>query len=159
MNIIQTENPLETKVILDDNDRKILRLKVVNDELDWILIEIVEHVKKNNFDAIKKCSEEYKNTTAFNNVVKKLVLEYENDLKHTHYGDCIRFACTCTKCKAEDYLDICTIPDLDSYSGYIIDKCFRELKTIDKVISYLQNSKVEGDKKAHQWLINYKLKL
>lgn len=127
-------NPLETKVFLDDTDRKLLRMAI---RLDSALSAISYRDMR---DKEGKSPEEIERYTGYikmyddiaydedavSEKIDKDVLMYEEELQSGHCGDCICFACSCMKCWAESLLDINTLKGLGQHEASKIDSCFTD---------------------------------
>ncbi len=127
-------NPLETRVTLDDADRKALRLAIrLEAALSAINYRDLRDSAKTPEDAERyaKYIKSYDDTARDKDAAKldDRVAMYEEELQSSHVGDCICFACSCMKCHAEDYLGISTIPGLGQHEGSKIDSCFTDTTT------------------------------
>ena len=129
-------NPLTTKVLLDDSDRKALRLAIrLEAALNAISYRDLRDRAKTPEEAERyaKYLKEYDDTAFDEDSVSAGtdidVAAYEADLQGDHVGDCICFACTCTKCMAESYLGIDTIRGLGKHEAAKIDACFTDAST------------------------------
>lgn len=127
-------NPLETAVFLDDADRKLLRMAIRLDAaIDAISYRDLRDSAKTPEDA-ERYSRYLKNydNVAFDEVpedIDEQVVMYESELQGSHVGDCICFACSCMKCRAESLLDIDTIAGLSTHEASKIDSCFTDTST------------------------------
>ena len=127
-------NPLDTAVFLDDADRKYLRLAIRLDAaIESISYRDLRDNAKTPEDA-ERHSRYIKNydNVAFDEVpedIDKRVEMFEAELQGPHVGDCICFACTCTKCWAENLLGIDTIAGLGKHEASKIDSCFTDTST------------------------------
>ncbi len=127
-------NPFETKVFLDDGDRKALRLAIRLDAaLSAISYRDLRDRAKTPEDAERYASyiQSYDDTAYDEDTAKidERAAMYEEELQSCHVGDCICFACSCMKCHAEDYLGISTISGLGQHEGSKIDSCFTDTST------------------------------
>lgn len=129
-------NPFETRVLLDDADRKALRLAIrLEAALSAISHRDLRDRAKTPEDAemYAKYIKGYDDTAFDEDDVSadtdKEVIMYEEELQGPHVGDCICFACSCYKCRAESYLGIDTIAGLSQHAASKIDSCFTNTTT------------------------------
>jgi hypothetical protein len=158
MKITWTENPLETRVELDEADKKLLFAKLKAEYLE---------------DLIFSAHFELKSEKA----VDELVADYTQELLSKHIGDCTCVPCSCTKCRAESLLEIDTIRGLGKHSSYKIDSAFSGGVSIDEAVRRLENYQptydpnskwprsdweqhvprwIEEGKRARAWLVAYR---
>lgn len=151
-------NPLQTKVFLDDADRKLLRMAIRLDAaLDAISYRDLRDKAAKPEDAeryasyIKKYDDIAYDDIAYDEdavseEIDKQVAMYEEELKSGHCGDCICFACSCMKCWAEGLLGIDTLKGLGQHEAHNIDQCFIDTtkepwsyveRTVDEVVALL----------------------
>jgi hypothetical protein len=129
-------NPFETRVLLDEQDRKYLRQNIrLEAALSAINYRDLRDRAKTPEDAemYAKYIKGY-DDTAFDEddvsaSIDKDVIMYEEELQSSHVGDCICFACSCMKCRAEGFLGIDTISGLGKHEGSKIDACFTDTST------------------------------
>ena len=175
MKIIYAQNPLATRVELDDSDRKTLETNIRIDELENIIAEMGFHSEEGQYFDIEKVRNTYKEylstgDESFSKRVKERAKECEEELLSTHCGDCICVACTCMKCWAEQFLGIDTTKGLGKYEGSIIEDLFRNknisckdaIKHLEKNPIQLMANHAENHVKwlqhrlnALEWLKNY----
>ena len=166
MKIEWNQNPLETKVFLDDSDRKYLRL-AIQFEAATSAISYRDLANKKetpeDIERYKKYVDYYDRIVFLENAEHEAELDeevknYEEDLQGYHIGDCTCFPATCSKCWAESLLGIDTIAGLGKHEGSAIDSCYwnttskpwsRVEKTIDEVIKEL--SKPMKREKNEAW--------
>lgn len=126
-------NPMETKVFLDDADRKYLRLAIrLEAALDAIsytrLLEKLE--KPEDIERYRGYVKGYMDTAYDEDHVSAKIDEqvkmYEEELLSGHMGDCVCFACSCMKCWAEGLMGINTIKGLGQHEAHKIDMCFTD---------------------------------
>lgn len=152
MKINWAANPLRTVVELNDGDRWALREAMQED-----LVSESDDAWMNQFHA-----------------------DLETALSETHVGDCTCVPCSCTKCHAEHYLGIDTMPGLGKHLAYKVDHAFRGDRTIDEAIAALANYDPQPESpmwdgkrelwdsclprwreeaaQAHTWLVAYRLR-
>jgi len=134
MKIEYTINPLETRVLLDDADRKYLRLAIrLEAALDAISYRDIRD-KKTSPEDVERYTGYLKHydDKAYDEHPEKLdaeVADYEAELQSGHLGDCVCFACTCAKCMAESLLGIDTIAGLGKHEAHNIEMCFTDTST------------------------------
>ena len=134
MKIIYAQNPLATRVELDDNDRKTLATNIRIDEMQNLICELGFFAEEGEHFDIERVRTSYKNylstsDESLENRVKMRVKECEEELLSTHCGDCTCVACSCMKCWSEQFLEIDTTKGLGKHEGSIIESVFRN-KTI-----------------------------
>lgn len=129
-------NPLETAIFLDEADRKHLRLAIrLEAALAAISYRELRDGAKTPEDAERYSSYlKHYDDVAFDEDevsadIDKRVEMFEAELQGPHVGDCICFACTCTKCWAESLLGISTIVGLGKHEASKIDSCFTDAST------------------------------
>lgn len=160
MKIEWAENPLETKVFLDDRDRQMLLLSVQNDEYCDILCGIDlwlnGQIEKENIPTIDKIHNRIKLWGDICNleVDCEEVKYLEDSLQYSHVGDCTCVPASCEKCRAEHALGIDTIKGLGKHPGAKLQGLFggygdKPRRTIDEVLEEL--SKPCEYKKPDNW--------
>ena len=158
-------NPFETRVLLDDADRKALRLAIrLEAALSAISHRDLRDRAKTSEDAKRyaKYIKDYDDTAFDEDRVSAKIDEevsmYEEELQGPHVGDCICFACSCYKCRAESYLGIDTIAGLSQHAASKIDACFTDTttkpwshKTITAAETIAELSKTITSEKNEYW--------
>jgi len=141
MKIQYTENPLNTIIELEDNERKMLYAKLYDEELDRLHYE---------FEVDAALDENAKRINIFDvaYTVKNLLNECEQALKGSHCGDCICVPCSCNKCLAEQFLGIDTIAGLSEHGAHKIAAAFRAKQSIHEAITELETYSQE---KFEEW--------
>lgn len=182
MKILWNENPMRSSVELNDDDKKLLKAKIMIE----ILTEFCYDIKFGSEDqaslerqertikAIKNFDVEQKEKRADEHYEYAIAA-----LSSTHCGDCTCVAASCEKCWAEDLLGINTIEGLSQHAGRYILGGFSNDRSIDEVLDDLKNweagpregawmkySQKDYDKlckswksqsdSAYKWLLNYK---
>jgi hypothetical protein len=162
--IIQyAQNPLETKVFLNDTEKKLLFYRVKLDKLCNNLFDIQYNVDQattrttqhenewieENYSRIRKSPNKYL-IDNIDNLWKKFdKIEYNEeeikdlieDLQNPHCGDCEYHYNSCGRCLAESYLGIDTVkdfggnPPVNSLINFVFGRIVH--KNIDVAISYL----------------------
>lgn len=173
--IIYKQNPLESQVILNEDEKRELFLRLKIWCLEDHLTDIEMCIKKdpaNITRALEYCRMENYGDEEAKDMMDRWVLDA---LMDTHAGDCICHPHTCSKCFAEDLIGVYTIPGLHKHEAGKINYIFRENPgiTIDEVIIKLdaEPSKEMMDRfpehverwkqeriNAQKWLTNYKAK-
>lgn len=121
------ENPLRTRVELDDSDRARLRLAVHVELLrrriyaTYFELEREGGSKKYAMGTLNIGGLE---AAPLKETLDELQAEYEAALQDEHYGDCVCQAVSCEKCHAESLLEIDTIGGLGNHDGHQIQKHF-----------------------------------
>jgi hypothetical protein len=143
MKIIWTENPLYSKVELDDNDREILRLNIVIESYIDHCIDIELLLKKpDKTIGIEKATSFTNGTqTTIEENGKNWAKALEMYLSGPHVGDCTCFPASCCKCIAESHLKIDTIKGLGKHQAHHILSAFgkNNEKTINEALDHLKN--------------------
>lgn len=129
MNIQYTLNPLNSIVTLDEKDKEILLLKIKIELLEdnifmaqYKLRPGMQEVQA-AYDLLELYAEDG-DTSIIDLRAKELLNYYVDSLQDSHCGDCICFACSCTKCHAEHKLGIDTTKGLGKYAGHFISYAF-----------------------------------
>ena len=156
MRIEWARNPLESKIILDDHDKEILKLKIRIQEYEEIIgcAHISLDVNDQRFYSPAKAFEytsRYTNDEAMDKSVERmygfLLHALEDD---SHCGDCTCFPAPCLKCWAEDLVGIYTIDGLGKHSANKIDGILRTPDiSLDEAIIKLLNP--DYSKKYSAW--------
>ena len=154
MRIEYAENPLASKVFLDESEKKLLYWKQCMQDVEHNLFDIQYDI--NNHENLKKIYTKHKDEknlariekitdkpieeigSILSNFLDK-VLDFKYDeskikglideLQMVHSGDCTSNAGTCYKCYAEDLLEIESIPN---YKGHSADGCFLSMAFFNK---------------------------
>ena len=148
MQINWNQNPLRTQVILDDNDKEKLFLRLKIDHLLGVSrLTRLKLVKGNVEEALRTL----KHINPSNCDLEEKVSSLIDTLLDIHCGDCTCVATSCEKCYAEDLLRIDTIKGLRKYSGYILDGMFKKHPHISDVLNDLKEPIVY--EKTHKWKI------
>lgn len=183
MRIEYHQNPLRTKVFLDEKDKELFRLKIEQEVLFEALYSVHYHLSKNETPDVERAKREASLVdTGYSKYVDELLEAYTQDLLHGHMGDCTCVPCSCSKCHAEYILGIDTIEGLGKHLAYKIDSAFSREdgspRTIDEAIEQLDIPLSEEPNEhyknhpemykqylpkwqkeriaAREWLINYK---
>jgi len=162
------ENPLKTKVYLDDKDRHILLRNHQAEEMMNICCGIdswlAGSIRENEEPTLEKIHQEIKRWRDICNMKPDddYIQIMEDSLLYTHIGDCTCMAATCIKCLAEESLGIDTIEGLGKHPGAKIFSLFNKYETIDEVLDQLSQpshyekpdnwpTKVEYEKHIPRW--------
>jgi hypothetical protein len=152
MIIHYNENPLKTRVELDDRDLEILKLNIKIARLEDVVFEISYYVKDGkhyDLERVRKVSKYELEEDANIERLYEYAVE-ELTLGRTHLGDCTKFPMSCEKCWAESLIGINTIEGM-SGSGHYINNAFDDDRTIEEAIEWLENY---APVKTEQWLKN-----
>jgi hypothetical protein len=152
MKITYAQNPLETKVELDDHEKEILWYKIKVEQLKWLIIGANVYLEEGQFFNLDRAREEvetewlYKgegeDRAKFDKQVDEYLEGYLQDLTGTHLGDCTCMASSCGKCNAESLLEIDTIEGLRKHPGSYVYSAFRDGKrNLNEAIAYLETHK------------------
>lgn len=149
MKIDWAENPLCTKIVLTDEEKNHFKTKIqlnaardrlatahfyLSEREDWFNLERA----RRETDIFTEDGEDYIDDA------KDLYELYLEDLNGaSHIGDCTCFAASCSKCQAEHLLGIDTIEGLGKHEANKIQTAFKKYETINEVLWYLKDYKVE----------------
>lgn len=192
MKITYNKNPLLTTVELDEADKALLWHKIKIAELEERLSSVAFSLQEGKHfdleDAKKMSDTDYywadsdDEKSQIDKRCDQLLAHFIEELQSTHVGDCTCVACSCSKCHAESYLGINTMPGLGKHEANKIDGAFGadNERTIEEAIERLskftinpENYQSEGwikmggyeqfvprwkaeQERAHTWLVNYK---
>lgn len=208
MKINYNKNPLCTTIELTEHEKEVFKLKIRIKELeemiftghwtlkhhDWWNKTIAKDGKDKPVRSLQDTMNEAMDEldpnyifgdedgkSKFDKRVDELFDYFMADLESSHMGDCVCFACSCSKCHAEELLGVNTIKGLGKHSAHKIDSAFgpKNEKSLDEVLEHLQNynptppqdmtawDKVGGwaqhlprwkdeARKAYDWLLAYK---
>lgn len=161
MQIFYEQNPLSTKIILNDHERTDLWWKIKVDILEDLLFDAHYNLSKpkdGSFEgmgrtqeermeaALKSLNPDYYLGSEHANEDNKTPIDVRTDLvfnwlieelQNDHVGDCTCVPCACNKCMAEDKIGTNTTKGLGSHPANMIAAAFKKHKTLDEVIDYL----------------------
>ena len=156
MKIIWAENPLNTRVELDERDLLLLKEKLkseylenrlvsVNFELDTKLLSRNEHKtpEEHITTALRVLDIDYllndtkHNNKSFDEWLDESVVFYVQSLLDPHCGDCTCVPCSCLKCHVEDMFGINTIKGLGKHPATKVNTAFSATRDIDEAIRWL----------------------
>lgn len=151
MKIEYEQNPLKTKVILDEKEKQLLKEKIKYDQLQWAAIELALDIENG-----RVTKENITSNDSYNKIMDEKIIEEESSnllenaieaLQSSHGGDCICAPATCPKCYAEELLGICTTKDLDKYAGHYINLAFhaKGATTCQEAIDILKNYNIRKE--------------
>lgn len=120
-------NPLATIVHLDDADRDRLQERgehiwMMNRWTTWDKLPADQHT----YDAVETGG-------------RRWLESYEKALLEEHCGDCTCVPSPCMKCHAEAALGVRTCKGLGKYGGNALAAAFRDGRTLDKALKYLDD--------------------
>lgn len=123
------------RVVAEDGAKKPLKT------LDGVIQELFEH----DLNPEYYLGNEDNTPTKLDLRVKELFDHYVEELKLGHIGDCTCVPCSCSKCHAEAYLGVNTIPGLSKHMGNYLDRLFRKHgeENINGVLDELKNYEPE----------------
>jgi len=158
MKIIWDENPLCTKIELNEFESKELWYKIKIGQMEDLLFHAHFHLgnsiwEKQDLDRVAEAVDpKYylandKEKTKLEKRVDELHSHFIEALQETHVGDCTCVPCTCSKCWAESLIGTDTIKGLRKHEAYKIQTAFGEThehdfkrqRNIDQAIEYLEN--------------------
>lgn len=154
MKITYTENPLYTKIELDEHEKKELWYKLKIEDLTDKLFNVHYQLEKDEPDlneVWRTADPAYYMADEGRDPIDiradQMLEHYLGDLQGGHVGDCICVACTCSKCLVESMLGIDTIQGLGKHEAHKIDSAFSNGcvngvwlsdKSIDEVLEILR---------------------
>jgi hypothetical protein len=181
MRFVHYPNPLRTRVILDETEKEVFRLKYKIEYLEDIICGIKYRLKEDP-NKILSCPNPAMNGKTYYQLAKDEIpsnfyeKEFTENIYETadyyiselengyHCGDCTCIPCNCLKCYAEYILGIETIKGLGKHEASNIDSLFTrmngryfpfDIRTIDEVLNELKNHKV-AEIKPEDWNITQK---
>lgn len=184
MNIVWHENPLKTRIELDDHEEVVFRLKYKLERTRSLARQAhyhleatkIEHRDPEKAASLLKLADPTHGED-MDTECDELIAELDGQ---THAGDCTCLPMTCSKCHAEYLAGIDTLEGLGKHESGLIFELFgiEGDKPIDAVISELASysPKREGEwlkfpeeeflkhlprwreeaKAAHEWLVRYR---
>lgn len=138
MEITYTENPLNTVILVNEEEKKEMRYKLMIELLYDKIYGGAFYLKDGeyyNIDEAKKCLD----AEDVEKECDQLLEWYVAELKLPHIGDCICFPASCGKCYGEDLLGISTLKGLPKHSANKIDVAFRKYNNREDVLNHLKN--------------------
>ncbi len=178
MKILWAENPLESKVELDERDVAFLKAQIHIHYLGEILCHANFYLNEERLD-LERVRKEVAYATWDDEPGGPLEKELERQLKwaiealteEAHCGDCTCVPMTCSKCLAEEWMGIDTTKGLRKHPANKMNGAFAEDRSINEAIEYLANYeptaswegweahadrwKAEANN-AHEWLVAYR---
>lgn len=162
MKITYDENPLNTKIELDENEKKELWYKIKVEQMEWLLFGAHFHLTLDEVDierALKEVDPDYYmaekrgDRSKLDSRVDDLLGWYIEALVEPHCGDCTCVPTSCDKCHAEDLLGINTTKGLAQQPEHHIFNAFGEgpdndwtkQRNIHEAIEYLENYDPKAD--------------
>ena len=134
MKMTYAENPLATRVELDEAESRMLWHIIKAKELEELLFEVHCHLDPRHLD-VNKARDDADLTYILgddDNVPSELEQRVNTlhahcmaELQSYHVGDCTCVPCGCSKCYAEDLLGIDTVPGLGKHAGHTILRLFQ----------------------------------
>ena len=135
MKMTYTENPLATRVELDEAESCMLWHIIKAKELEELLFEVHCHLDPRHLD-VNKARDDADLTyilgdddnvpSGLEQRVNTLHAHCMAELQSYHVGDCTCVPCGCSKCYAEDLLGIDTVPGLGKHAGHTILRLFQD---------------------------------
>jgi hypothetical protein len=169
--IVYTENPLAQKILIDEKEREILRLKIRVEDLEDKLCSIsnILDSKKSEYEKLTESRQECNifdsadKEKEYNAFIEKRLQEYDRELTREHGGDCTSIPCSCMKCHAENFLGVDSLGEISNSSAYRILDAFNErsgnCKTCEEAIIYLKEHPplVNSEYAAHRerWIADH----
>lgn len=159
MKITYAQNPLCSTIELSDTEKKEFWYKLKIEELlqnmsqadftfshnEWFNKAIrPRSIEETIAEARKHLDYEYHygpddgSKSKLDTRIDLLHTVYLEELMSSHAGDCVCFACSCEKCRAEGMLGIDTIKGLGKHQGNWVFSQFRDKETLAEVIADLE---------------------
>lgn len=153
MKILWAENPLETRVELDDADRLLLRERIRVEYLKdliynaYFTLKPLEGAEIPDRERIERAflaldvdyvfDDETHGGKSFDMYLDEQLAYYTAALTEKHDGDCVCFPCSCLKCHAESLLGIDTIKGLGKHPATKISAAFGGGRSLDEAVEWL----------------------
>lgn len=135
-------NPLSTKIILDDTEKEIFKLKIKIKEMENNIFEAHFYLKETQYrdetQALSALDPDYyfpKNDDELSKLDKRVqeLFDYGiEELKSIHIGDCSAHPASCYKCFAEGILGIDTTQGISKHGGLWLFNYFTKKENIEK---------------------------
>lgn len=173
MKFVYYQNPLRTRVYLDDQEKEKLKLKLQIEQLENIVNGVHYYLEKDPMEVLECPNPNMNGKTylelarkeipknwceAIDDYVEEMHKLYIDDLENGyHIGECTCIPCSCSKCHAEYLIDIDTIPVLGKHEAAKIGSYFTggfyqfDVMTIDEVLNKLKNYKVPPFEENDAW--------
>lgn len=170
--IYYAQNPLVSRIELNELEKHIFFLKYVNYELYDEIGMAHFYIENTDKESALSWLFRGKQEELFNKRDKEVFQYYLGALSDTHIGDCTCFSAPCSKCFAEDFLGINTLSGLGKYAGSYLYSQFSSGKNIEEVLTYLKDYMPKGSfdgweqyaekwstdaKHAYEWLLKYRI--
>lgn len=147
MKITYNENPLHTRVELDETEKLALWHKIKYEDLiENLLIEAHFCLKQGDIKRAKEAvdpkyylADSDNEKTQLDKNVDELLEYYILALNSGHAGDCTCVPASCAKCHAESLLGIDTIKGLGKHLAHKINSAIEKEGTLEGAIAYLEN--------------------
>lgn len=140
MKIEYHQNPLKTRVELDDKDKLLIRRNIEIEELYNALYELAP----DKFEEISNKAQ---------GEVERILPYYLDALDgEIHCGDCTNVCCSCTKCHAEDFACVDTLDGIRQ--PHYVNKAFAaDVETLEEAIQYLKDNPAKATwEGSEQWV-------
>lgn len=133
MNVIYHPNPLRTELILSPEEKEQFWHRLKAEHVENAMATIHHHLTNSNGDrekAIKACDPSYwmgdddTVPSIADRIIHDEFKELLGELRCRHSGNCLAFAATCYKCRAENVLGFRTIEGLSKAAALIIERAF-----------------------------------
>lgn len=175
MRIVWAENPLNTRVELDELDMRLLKEKLKSERLEDCLVSACfdlssdalsrnkdktaeERIAMVTLDINYLLDEAKRGDKTFSEQLDESVASYVQGLLDAHCGDCTCVACSCSKCHAENLLGVDTIKELGKHPATKINAAFKEGGDIDGAIRWLSTYQPTHDPKSRwareEWAVH-----
>lgn len=148
MKIHWNQNPFRTTIVLDESDRERIVLFIQSEEYSDILCELDLWLQGKIRTEIEVTLDEvHKEISAWGAICNMKtddprVNSIEEDLQHSHGGDCVCWPMTCMRCVAEGAIGVNTLEGLGKHSAHKIMSAFGKDgdRTIDEAIEILNQT-------------------
>lgn len=149
MKIEWNENPLCTKVHLDEQSLEFIKIAVRQDAAYSALIRLSIKFEEYNFGDAKEILKKFFDRDDADNYHEEIET-YKLALLEDHDGDCICVPMSCHKCRAEEMLGLSTIEGLRKHPANYINNAFQDGRNIDQALDYLKNYKAKADERMKE---------
>lgn len=131
------ENPLASKIVLDDYGRLRLRYGIALDNI--MEAKVTMQLAKDDKDLswLDKCDAFTEEEGSYVKEIDRIFAWAEQELQGVHCGDCTHVPCPCMKCHAEGYLGFYTTKGLNGAGGHNAQEAFQHVKTLAEAIQRL----------------------
>jgi hypothetical protein len=161
MEIIWAQNPLRSKIILTEEEKKILWHKIKIEIMEDRLYSAHFDLEEGAFFSLEKARKEVDiefledvpdGISRIDKQTNTMYNHYLGNLEDVHIGDCTCCPSSCMKCHVEGLIGIDTIQGLGKFPGNNVESTFNKLgkdATCEQAIKYLKDNPVKATKDWH----------